>query len=997
MGIVKSLFRRGGHANTHMGNGPKAAHNTPHLFMLTPDAAGIAAYQISQYATAQEAEAYLDEHLRGEIREGTIVFWGLTWLPAPSDDGDMVEPVVLIRDIRRQGQVYTFSFADVGSAYDFIRHEMKAGLDLGQVSIYWALQARIMVDFWGRATIVPPNPPRRARMQIVARRDADAPAAVVAEPVAEEKAPPVAAEPITAAEHATEKGLDEEDLEKVVRILDSRGMRPAAEEETPVEAKTEPEEVIEVEEKPVETPDEAKPVEDESIHVQLSDVYGGPTRVVRKTGREALNGLGDYGREHEIPEAFRAEGEPAVEEIAAPRAAEEKESGIMAAWANICFALDRAIDVHVARQVVATIVWRRLSIALAEAAEASYISKARAAWASGADALAFAANIQDEKNRAMATAWHNSARALRRAAEMQTGRRQLRHAWLNISWTLEEAALAYNLERKTRVIKAWAVMGPALAEAAHQKDAMDRGMRTAWRNAAEIALAAAETQMSHHQGLVSAWDAAGKALYDAGVEVFRQRRVEAAWRASGDALFKAVETKQRHDGMISAWRTLTIEFLAAAEVQEARRLGLILAWHAIGDAAFDGVAAMYRHRRVTVAMENAGLALHEAVAMKIYHEAMAATWARMTEAFANAVDQMGRIAGLKTAWKVLALELLSAADMQVAREAAAVVWGQITIVLYEAADAKIRYEGLVFAWQATGEALKDYAVTKQHHEALIDAWDAIGVALHDGSIAKVRHDALVKAWRNAARAFRNAAQAYFVRQMSYRRSWESLSEAIATAAHAKVVLDGQIAAWDAACDAIVDAVEARLYHEMLVRSWNGFAAAIREAMPEYLRDLGLKSTWGRAARSLREAAVAEAQLRIAEASGDDDLLAEVKSAILKAKGAKTADATSKAADVAELKNEKPKTTRKRARRTSAKKKADKKEVEEVKATEETKVEEKEHETAETKFGDEVPEEGSKDEIVDDKAAIELWRFRENGRFESRDEVFHGFESPPGRF
>jgi hypothetical protein len=38
-----------------------------------------------------------------------------------------------------------------------------------------------------------------------------------------------------------------------------------------------------------------------------------------------------------------------------------------------------------------------------------------------------------------------------------------------------------------------------------------------------------------------------------------------------------------------------------------------------------------------------------------------------------------------------------------------------------------------------------------------------------------------------------------------------------------------------------------------------------------------------------------------------------------------------------------------------------------------------------------------EEIVDDKAAIELWRFRETGRFEARDEIFQGFESPPGRF
>ncbi|HUF52872.1 MAG TPA: hypothetical protein VMR52_03750 [Dehalococcoidia bacterium] len=54
---------------------------------------------------------------------------------------------------------------------------------------------------------------------------------------------------------------------------------------------------------------------------------------------------------------------------------------------------------------------------------------------------------------------------------------------------------------------------------------------------------------------------------------------------------------------------------------------------------------------------------------------------------------------------------------------------------------------------------------------------------------------------------------------------------------------------------------------------------------------------------------------------------------------------------------------------------------------------------ETKSRDEAeaPADQKLEEVVDEKAAIELWRFRETGRFEVRDEVFQGFESPPGRF
>ncbi|HUF52871.1 MAG TPA: hypothetical protein VMR52_03745 [Dehalococcoidia bacterium] len=51
-------------------------------------------------------------------------------------------------------------------------------------------------------------------------------------------------------------------------------------------------------------------------------------------------------------------------------------------------------------------------------------------------------------------AWQNGARALRRAAEMQTGRRQVRHAWLNIRGGWKKAVLAYNLERKGRALRA---------------------------------------------------------------------------------------------------------------------------------------------------------------------------------------------------------------------------------------------------------------------------------------------------------------------------------------------------------------------------------------------------------------------------------------------------------------------------------------------------------------------------------------------------------------
>jgi hypothetical protein len=979
MGIVKSLFRRGENSEEKVGEAPAMAQTTPHLFMLTPDAAGIAAYQLSQYTTAREAETYLDEHFRGEIREGTIVFWGLSWLPAPGDDGHVVEPVVIIRDIRRPGQVYTFSFADVGSANDFVRHEMKAGLDLGQVAIYWALQAWITVDFSGRATIIPPNPPRRARMQIVARRvgSPDVVEADVASAEGTAEAGEALPEPEATTLPAKFSGLDEEDGDKVVRILDAGGMRPQSNgNHEPVEAKEEEAEAPE--EAPSPEPEVRDEPTDDTIHVQLSDVYGGPTRIEWKTSREALNGLGNFRREHEEQGAFLPEVAPAVEEIKAPKFVEHVEpGGVLGAWANICLAIDQALDAYVATRVTAIIVWQRLTAAIAEAAEIGYLKKARKAWLNGSGALSEAATLQNAYKRALGEAWHNSARALRRAAETHTGHRALRHAWLNISWTLEEAVLAARLDRKERVLRAWSRMGPALSDAASQKDAMDRGLRTALHIFSAELFAAAEAQIAHHNGLASAWSAAADAIHNAGAAKLRHDRIIFAAVAAGEALHDAVEARTRFDGMVAAWKILTTETVAAAEAQEARRLGLIVAWHAIGDAAYDGVAAMYRHRRVTVAMANTGLALQEAVDMKIYHDAMVVSWRRISLALFDAVCKMARIAGLKTAWRVLALEILTAADMQVAKEAAVAAWGNITIVLSEAAKAKVRYDGLVFSWQAASETLRDYVITKQRHEALLDAWDAAGFALAEGATAKIKYEKVVRAWRNAARAFRNAAQAYFVRQMSYRNSWERIANAIAEAAHEKVILDGQIAAWDAVCSALADYIEAKMYQEMVVGAWTAFTDAVREAMPAYFRAVGIKLAWGRASRSLREAAVAEAQLRIAEASGDEELVDQVRVAIEKAKQ--------------ESRTAKPKATRRKARKAAPKKKA--KKQEDVVKEHEAKAEEKKPADA----AENGTEANDKDELVDDKAAIELWRFRESDRFESRDEVFHGFESPPGRF
>ena len=129
---------------------------------MLPDAAGIAAYQLNQFPSAKAAEFFIDSSLRGKTPEGSVMFWALTWDPKGITEA---EPLVLIRD--GESVVYPFSFSDIDSAFEFVRHEMHRGLHLSQVMIYWAVPARTEADFWGRSTIA-----RRKRRAARQRRAA---------------------------------------------------------------------------------------------------------------------------------------------------------------------------------------------------------------------------------------------------------------------------------------------------------------------------------------------------------------------------------------------------------------------------------------------------------------------------------------------------------------------------------------------------------------------------------------------------------------------------------------------------------------------------------------------------------------------------------------------------------------------------------------------------------------------------------------------------------
>ncbi|MEX0681941.1 MAG: hypothetical protein WD904_07175 [Dehalococcoidia bacterium] len=581
MGIVNSLFRRTEReADGEYGDSPVEAQSTAQLVILVPDGAGIAAYQVHAFSSAETAEEFLESTLRGWIREGTILFWGMTWLPH-FDDDCIIEPVVLIKDIRRMGPVYTFSFADLDSAYAFVRHEMKAGLDLGQVSVYWALPARIHNDYSSRPLVTPSDSPHRAPMLVQIRRE-HSPLADMAEEIAAEAAV-AAAEPQARKvpsdpalpEELVGNALGEVDLAKVINILSAKGLRPIAgnctngngahaapaQDEGVAAAdatvKLPHDEAVVQPQTADDAPDGVRPIDDETLHVTLGDVYGEPMRIVRRTNRDALPQLGDFECEHEEPEAFKTLPH-GVEEMRQPETmGDDAPSGIVAAWGNVSFGLDKALDVHVARRVTAILAWKRLSRAFALGARARDLQKTRIIWRNGVEALASAATIQTLEREAMVRCWQNAARALGKGAEVRSGRRAIRHAWLNISWTLEEAAYAANLERKAALNRAWSSLSTAFAQAR-----------------LSLGVSEAAKAKGRYEGLVSAWSAATSAL-----------------RAFAFA-------KRRHDGLMRAWELLAYACADVFEAATAQAVEAEAAVETVAEEAIDGAAVieMWRFR-----------------------------------------------------------------------------------------------------------------------------------------------------------------------------------------------------------------------------------------------------------------------------------------------------------------------------------------------------------------------------------------------------------------
>jgi hypothetical protein len=160
----------------------------PPLVLLVPEIAGGSSYRLHRFHDVDQAIEVIESTIPA-IRAGIHAFWAMQERPLDSTDMDpRGEGMVLIRTSAESDVVYVVSFVDIESGESFARFEVKRGLDVGLVMIYWA--AHVEIDQTGAGfTLSPSEPPPTANSAPRTLRDwsgraqVATPGAVVAPPL----------------------------------------------------------------------------------------------------------------------------------------------------------------------------------------------------------------------------------------------------------------------------------------------------------------------------------------------------------------------------------------------------------------------------------------------------------------------------------------------------------------------------------------------------------------------------------------------------------------------------------------------------------------------------------------------------------------------------------------------------------------------------------------------------------------------------------------------
>ena len=107
----------------------------PALMLLVPEVGGSTSFQALSFDDTREAAEYLSTLIPAAVPR-IHAFWAMMQKPGEASEGG--EAMVLIRAADGGDLMNVVSFVDIESAVSFARFEVKRGLDLGSLIIWWA-------------------------------------------------------------------------------------------------------------------------------------------------------------------------------------------------------------------------------------------------------------------------------------------------------------------------------------------------------------------------------------------------------------------------------------------------------------------------------------------------------------------------------------------------------------------------------------------------------------------------------------------------------------------------------------------------------------------------------------------------------------------------------------------------------------------------------------------------------------------------------------------
>ncbi|MCH8815894.1 MAG: hypothetical protein IH957_12540 [Chloroflexi bacterium] len=169
MGLIGLLRRKKKKAQEPIEEPRAEGPSGPELFVLVPEIAGAPTYRVNRFPNVDEGTQFIDGSIAPISRPGAHIFWALHEGPSAAGppDGDKGEALVLIRPARDEDTIHIVSFIDIESAQSFARFEVKRGLDLGLLMIYWAAFAQVVETPFG-LRLNPAEPPVYERVPVAA-------------------------------------------------------------------------------------------------------------------------------------------------------------------------------------------------------------------------------------------------------------------------------------------------------------------------------------------------------------------------------------------------------------------------------------------------------------------------------------------------------------------------------------------------------------------------------------------------------------------------------------------------------------------------------------------------------------------------------------------------------------------------------------------------------------------------------------------------------------